>query len=74
MTERCMKWVCEEGVTGHTCMQPMPCPIHSIHQEVRKVSDQVRQQFEADIVRDNAEFFERSEPNDNQPVKGQQGF
>lgn len=27
--ERCKAWVSEEGVTGHTCMQPLPCPIHS---------------------------------------------
>lgn len=77
MTERCKKWVCEDGIAGHTCLQPLPCPIHGIKQEVRKVSavsEQVRKQFEADIVRDNAEFFERSEPNDNQPVKGEQGF
>ncbi len=26
--DQCQKWVCEPGVTGHTCLNPMPCLIH----------------------------------------------
>lgn len=42
MTERCKRWVCEPGVTGHTCLQPMPCPIHCLP---------CREEDEKDILR-----------------------
>lgn len=26
--DQCRKWVCEPGVTGHTCLNRLPCPVH----------------------------------------------